>query len=299
MFAWHLHGVLLPDGTAPVDVWIDASGLSESPLVGARTLPGAYLLPGGIVDAHFHATLDFEERGLTRERLREVNLDALQRSGVLAARDMGSHPTRLAARSPGPVVHGRADAAVPPGRHFPGLGDDAPPDRVVDLAVDHARAGAHWVKVVLDFPGPDGNWFAAPRNYDEDTLERLVRAVHAEGARVAVHTTGPAAADAVRAGVDSIEHGPSLDAAAVEEMARRGTLGSRRCGPPRAICAGSPARPPSRSSSPGESGCASCSGSRCASASTCSWAPTSAPRARPFTRSSSSSRPAASRRRRR
>jgi imidazolonepropionase-like amidohydrolase len=39
-----------------------------------------------------------------------------------------------------------------------------------------------------------------------------------------VHTTGPAVADAVRAGADSIEHGPSLDAGTVAEMARRGTL---------------------------------------------------------------------------
>jgi imidazolonepropionase-like amidohydrolase len=144
---------------------------------------------------------------------------------VLAARDTGQPPDApwLVDRQ-GPSFTAARTLLVPPGRYFPGLGEDAPPDRVVDLAVSHARGGAQWVKIVLDFVGPDGNWFAAPRNYDQDTLERIVRAVHAEGARVAVHTTGPAAADAVQAGADSIEHAPSLDAAAVEEMARRGTL---------------------------------------------------------------------------
>src|SRR3954469_20236598 len=146
MDAWHLHGGLLPDGTAPVDLWIDASGLSEAPLAGARTLPGAYVLPGGIVDAHFHATLDFEDRGLTRERLLEENLAALTRSGVLAARDMGQPPDApwLVDRQ-GPSFTAARTLLVPPGRYFPGLGEDAPPHRVVELAVGHARGGAQWV----------------------------------------------------------------------------------------------------------------------------------------------------------
>jgi imidazolonepropionase-like amidohydrolase len=225
MHTWHLRAVLLPDGTEPVDLWVGEEGLSDTPLADARPLPGAYVLPGGLVDAHFHATLDFEERGLTRAELLDANLQALERSGVLAARDMGQPPDApwLVDRQ-GPRFTAARTLLVPPGRYFPGLGEDALPERVVELGVAQARAGAAWVKVVLDFPGPDGNWFAAPPNYDAETLERLVRAVHAEGARVAVHTTGPAVAGAVRAGVDSIEHGPSLDAATVAEMARRGTL---------------------------------------------------------------------------
>jgi imidazolonepropionase-like amidohydrolase len=48
-------------------------------------------------------------------------------------------------------------------------------------------------------------------------------AVHAEGGRVAAHTTGLAAGDVVRAGADTIEHGSGLDEAALAEMARRGS----------------------------------------------------------------------------
>ena len=221
---FHLKATL-PDGQEPVDLWLDEAGLREEPLAGAQELPGAYVVPGGLVDAHFHTTLDFEDRGLTRAQLIEANLGALVRSGVLAARDVGQAPDApwLVDRQNARFSAARTLLA-PPGRYFPGLGEDAPPDRIVDLAVAQARAGAQWVKVILDFVGSDGNWFAAPRNYDQATLDRLVRAVHAEGARVAVHTTGPAVADAVRAGVDSVEHGPAMDATTVEEMARRGTI---------------------------------------------------------------------------
>jgi imidazolonepropionase-like amidohydrolase len=223
--AWHLRAVVLPDGSSPVDLWVDEDGVCETPVAGAVEVPGAYVLLGGLVDAHFHATLDFEERGLSRPELLEANLAALSRAGVLAARDMGQPPDApwLLDRQ-GPRFTAARTLLVPPGRYIPGLGEELPPERLVAVGVEQARAGAAWVKVIFDFPGADGNWFAAPANYDAETLAELVRAVHAEGARVAVHTTGPAVADAVRAGAHSIEHGPSLDAATVEEMARRGTL---------------------------------------------------------------------------
>ena len=181
-----------------------------------------YTLPGGLVDAHFHAALDFEDRGLPRERLIELNLAALQRAGVLAARDVGQPPDAPWLEQGGRLVAARTLLA-PPGRYFPGLSEPTPPERLVDTAVAQVRAGARWVKVVADFPGPDGNWFAAPATYPPDTLRAMADAVHAEGGRVAAHTTGTAAADAVLAGADTIEHGPALDEALVEEMARRGT----------------------------------------------------------------------------
>jgi imidazolonepropionase-like amidohydrolase len=222
---WHLRAVVLPDETSAVELWVGPAGVSEARVAGAVDVPGAFVLFGGLVDAHFHATLDFEERGLSRPALLEANLAALTRAGVLAARDMGQPPDApwLVERQ-GPRFTAARTLLVAPGRYFPGLGEEVVAERLVQVGVKQARAGAAWVKVVLDFPGPDGNWFAAPANYDAGTLSALVQAVHAEGARVAVHTTGPAVADAVRAGADSIEHGPSLDAATVEEMARRGTI---------------------------------------------------------------------------
>jgi len=181
-----------------------------------------FTLPGGLVDAHFHAALDFEDRGLSRERLIELNLAALQRAGVLAARDVGQPPDAPWLEQGDRLVAARTLLA-PPGRYFPGLSEPTPPERLVETAVAQVRAGARWVKVIADFPGPDGNWFEAPANYPPETLRAMADAVHAEGGRVAAHTTGTAAADAVLAGADTIEHGPTLDEERIEEMARRGT----------------------------------------------------------------------------
>lgn len=50
----------------------------------------------------------------------------------------------------------------------------------------------------------------------------LAQEIHAAGARLLVHTTGPTANDLVRIGVDSIEHGPSLSAESVRIMADQG-----------------------------------------------------------------------------
>jgi imidazolonepropionase-like amidohydrolase len=47
--------------------------------------------------------------------------------------------------------------------------------------------------------------------------------VHQAGGRVAAHSTTALASELVAAGVDSIEHGPGLDEAAIRDMASRGT----------------------------------------------------------------------------
>ncbi len=246
-----------------------------------------YTLPGGLVDAHFHAALDFEDRGLPRERLIELNLAALQRAGVLAARDVGQPPDAPWLEQGGRLVAARTLLA-PPGRYFPGLSEPTPPERLVDTAVAQVRAGARWVKVIADFPGPDGNWFAAPATYPPDTLRAMADAVHAEGGRVAAHTTGTAAADAVLAGADTIEHGATLDEASIEEMARRGTAWVPT------LWAAAQHVPPAVLR-PWASGCARSWRWRCASASPCSPAPTRRPRARCTSRSPRWSRSAGSR----
>jgi imidazolonepropionase-like amidohydrolase len=202
--------VLLPDGREPEPI--------------GDEVPGAYALLGGLVDAHVHLTLDFAGLGLPRDRLIERNRAALERAGVLGARDVGQPPGA-------PWLVGLQDENLtaartllaPPGRYFPALGEEVQSARVVEVAVSQVRGGARWVKVLADFVGDDGNWLAAPANYSAATLRALTDAVHAEGGRVAAHTTGLAARDAVYAGVDSIEHGSVLDEAALEEMARRGT----------------------------------------------------------------------------
>jgi imidazolonepropionase-like amidohydrolase len=161
----------------------------------------------GLVDAHVHLTLDLAGAGLPDDPAARVaaNLELLQRSGVSAVRDAGSRdglPVALPAGAG--VAAGRFLA--PEGGYLAHLLDPTPPGELVDEVERQGRAGTPWIKIIADFPGPDGNWFAPRVNYDAELVARAVAAAHAHGARVMAHVSGPIVGDLVRAGVDSIEH---------------------------------------------------------------------------------------------
>ena len=221
--AWHVRAVRLPDGDRPEEWWVADGRWQEHLAAGAADLPGGFALPG-LVDAHAHLTLDFNNSGLRGDALVQFNLRAQAQAGVLAIRDMGTAPgARLdPARLDGVRVSQPSQLLAPAGRYFPGLAQVVEDGELVNAAVEAVAGGATWVKVIADFVGPDGNWWNAPANYSAETLRRVVEAVHARGARVAAHSTGPFAAECVRAGVDSIEHGPSLTADDLAAMAQRG-----------------------------------------------------------------------------
>jgi imidazolonepropionase-like amidohydrolase len=224
---WHLRAVRLPDGDHPEDWWITDGRLHEQPISGARDLPGGYVLPG-LVDSHAHISIDFNQTGLPRgsAEIMEANLNAHLRAGVLAVRDLGFVPGSTAL-DPQPVDQPHVIPAgrffAPPGRYFHFLSQPVIAEDLIREALVDVANGAAWVKIIADFVGPDGNWWQARPNYSAELLRQVVEAVHAKGARVAAHTTGPFADEVVRAGVDSIEHGPCLTPDALAEMAKRGT----------------------------------------------------------------------------
>lgn len=152
-----------------------------------------------------------------------ANLQKQIKSGVLARRDAGLppgvwlEPEQLAA-----TVLTSGWLLAPAGRYFEWLGTPTTPDELIPAALAAVDTGATWVKFIADFPGADGNWFTAPPTYAPDLVSKLVREVHAAGARVLAHVSGPVVADLVRAGVDSIEHGTALTAETVRTMADRG-----------------------------------------------------------------------------
>lgn len=220
---WRVRAIRLPDG-APEEWWIADGRLSDQPVPGARDLPGGWFLPGGLVDAHVHRTMNFNGFALPdgSPELVAANLAAQRAAGVLAVRDTGlafGWPSREPEGGPRLQSAGRLLAA--PGRGYPGICAWVEPNQLIEAALADVRRGAAWVKIMADFPGPDGNWFAAPPSYPPELLETLVRAVHAAGARVLAHSTGLAAADLVRAGVDTIEHGMQLNGELLERMAER------------------------------------------------------------------------------
>jgi len=125
-----------------------------------------------------------------------------------------------------PSIQAAGRFLAPPGRYFPELlPDGAPENQLTALALAEVARGARWVKVIADFPtvtddGPSGG---AHPTYGLPAITELVTAVHAVGARVAVHSTIGSVAALVRAGVDSIEHGTSIDETDLQLMAQTGT----------------------------------------------------------------------------
>src|SRR4051812_7011075 len=180
-------------------------------------LPGSFAIPGGLVDAHAHLTLDFGDAvGLDQgsPELVAANLERQARAGVLWVRDAGAiDGSRVF--GPGVVACGRF--VVPRGRYFPHLSAGGDDPIAAALGQD-----TPWVKVIADFPGPDMNFVTAPPNYSRAELTALVDAAHAAGKRVAAPTSPGLAADCVAAGVDSIEHGPMLDPASLRLLGARG-----------------------------------------------------------------------------
>lgn len=227
MRGWAVHAVPLPFGDRPEDRWIDESGsVLEQPALEAELLPGRYVL-SGLVDAHAHPAVAPGPSGFVAQDAAgaEAQLLAWAETGVAIIRDVGSPrglTLELNLGSRAPLVWAAGRFLAPAGRYFPQLlVDPVDEDELIDTALAEIARGATWVKVIGDFPRLQDGADAA-RTYSLDLIERLSSAVHAEGARVAVHATLRGCGEYVTAGVDSIEHGPGLDPSDLGEMARRG-----------------------------------------------------------------------------
>jgi imidazolonepropionase-like amidohydrolase len=115
---------------------------------------------------------------------------------------------------------------APPGRYFPALlPEGVPQDRLTELALGELARGGRWVKLIADFPAVTDGTPSGPADltYSIEAITAMVAAVHAAGGRVAAHVMTDFAADLVRSGVDSIEHGTELDESALQLMAESGT----------------------------------------------------------------------------
>ena len=225
--SWAVQAIELPFGDRVRARWIDPSGgWSEREIPGAEFLPGRFVL-SGLVDAHSHPAVGSGPSGpvaldLARTR---ANLLAWAESGVTLIRDVGS-PGGLTLTLPAeeglPAVRAAGRFLAPPDRYFPELLVEPVGDAdLVRAALWEVRRGATWVKVIADFPQLSEFTGVAP-TYPVELIAQMCDAVHEAGARVAVHATLGDLGDLVRAGVDSIEHGPGLDEHTVVDMGRRG-----------------------------------------------------------------------------
>ncbi|MFF0551057.1 amidohydrolase family protein [Streptomyces sp. NPDC004311] len=190
-----------------------------------REFPGSTLMPG-LIDAHVHLVFDagadpvatMQEAG--DEDLLEgmrKRAEQLLSTGVTSARDLGDRgglALRLAGeiadgRTAGPRVVGAGAPVTPPGGHCWFLGGEvADADGARALVQRNLAAGAQVVKVMAGGGGlTKGGAASWQSQFGVAELSVVVEEAHAAGVKVAAHAHGTQAiADAVEAGVDTIEH---------------------------------------------------------------------------------------------
>jgi imidazolonepropionase-like amidohydrolase len=98
------------------------------------------------------------------------------------------------------------------------------PEAVVRAVREQVKYGADWIKYYSDrgYYIKDGA-LRSRVNFTDEEAKALVEEAHRLGHRVAAHAMGRDGIDAaLRAGVDSIEHGWGLDEALMDTMVRRG-----------------------------------------------------------------------------
>ncbi|HEY8043822.1 MAG TPA: amidohydrolase family protein [Streptosporangiaceae bacterium] len=245
-----MRGTVLPEREER-SVWIDGGVLREDPAADAETVAdGGWLMPG-LVDVHTHPGAErpgdpFDEAVLRR------HLADHAAAGVLLIRAPGA-----AARIPGwahdadglPRVRSAGPWLATPGRFFPGWGRHVTEAELAGAAVQEAAAArdaaaqpagappgagqaagpppgasgsgpapvAGWCKII-------GDWAWDEPPVPLAALREVTSAVHAIGGRVSVHAqTAAGCANAVAAGVDSLEHGMHLDPGLLDQMAAQGT----------------------------------------------------------------------------
>jgi imidazolonepropionase-like amidohydrolase len=233
-----------PGGTAP-------TGIEVIDLSKATVLPG-------LVDAHTHVFLqgDITEADYDKQLLKQSipyrailaarNAQIALSHGFTVLRDLetegamyGDVDVKTAIRNgeiPGPHMQVATRALAPTGT-YPLLGyswelkvpvgvqtvDGV--DEIRKAVREQVMYGADWIKYYSDhgyFYGPDGVLHSHVNFTDEEARE-IVEETHRLGKKVAAHAIGnDGISAALRAGVDTIEHGDGMSEPQMEEIVRRG-----------------------------------------------------------------------------
>lgn len=217
---------------------------SRYPEASTVTLDKLYALPG-LIDAHVHMTYGLSgtshgdawsellatpapERLVAATRNARLTLE----SGVTTVRDLFAFDGlayQLRALIDGGIVPGPrmfvSGEAIHPFTLPPadvGDGRDLGAE-LREFVAKRASEGADWIKIFATTGSADD--LTGKQLYFYPELKAATDAAHEAGLRVAVHSYGPAAIpDALRAGVDSIEHPVDVDAGQLRRWANTGAF---------------------------------------------------------------------------
>jgi imidazolonepropionase-like amidohydrolase len=228
--AYRLRATPLPEGGEPVDLYVVDGRLTRQPIEGAEPLaPEGGFVTSGLVECHGHISYPHEKSDAAGTLAwMNAHREAYGATGALLVRDMGAVDDRIVELGDAPGLP-RVQAAgnmILPFDQWPFT--CTRPEELVRACAERVERGARWVKVFADFTddyrGRVDPGFAATDDvsYPLPLLTEAVEAVHALGGRVAAHCfTRGGTEVAVKAGVDSLEHGWGLDEAMVREIADR------------------------------------------------------------------------------
>ncbi|MDR3360259.1 MAG: amidohydrolase family protein [Bifidobacteriaceae bacterium] len=223
----HLSGAVVIDGDTEVsDVWsVDGRLTFERPARPADRRIDGVVLPG-LVDVHCHIGLG--EMGAVPPEGARAQAIADRNTGVLLVRDAGCPrqpwDTRWLDNEPwAPRMIRCGQHLAINKRYIRHLPRDITPDQLPEAALEEARAGDGWIKLVGDWIDRDMTEPDLALLWPDDMLTEAVDAVHAIGARVTTHVfSREGAAQALRCGVDCVEHATGMDEALMAEARAKG-----------------------------------------------------------------------------